>query len=59
MTTATTFTTSNSMKKISCLVQKIILEVTVFLILLCSICKIFIVADMNKSNLSYVHLEKS
>ena len=47
MTTATTFTTSNSMKKLSCSGQMIILKVTMFLILLfCMPNILFIVADM-------------
>ena len=47
-------------KKISCSVQMIILKVTMFLILLfCMQNMLSIVADMKKSNLGYVHLERS
>ena len=46
--------------KISSSVQMIILKVTMFLILLFCMQNILsIVADMKKSNLSYVHLERS
>ena len=52
--------TWNSTKELFCSVQMIILKVTVFLILLLCMQNILsIVADMKKSNLSYVHLERS
>ena len=57
---ATTFTTSNSMKKLFGSVQVIIFKMAMFLILLFCVQNILsIVADMKKSNLIYVHLERS
>ena len=51
---------SDTENKIHCSVQMIILKVTMFLILLFCMQNILSIdADMKKSNLSYVHLERS